>query len=84
VLAAIGKRRGLTYVKRDDNPDSHTFVTPSTWVALNRDAGVIAALGKAAPDAPWSPLLPPAERIWSDDHASILPFMRWENMFKTP
>ena len=45
---------------------------------------IIAALGKASPDMPWIPLLPPAKQIWSDDHASILPFIRWENMFKTP
>ncbi len=84
VLAAIGRKRGLTYVKRDDNPNTHTFVTPSTWVAMSRDPAIIAALGKAAPNTPWTPLLPPAARVWSDDHASILPFMRWENMFKSP
>ena len=84
VLAAIGKKRGLTYVKRDDNPSDRTYVTPSTWVAMSRDPAIIAALGKASPDMPWIPLLPPAKQIWSDDHASILPFIRWENMFKTP
>ena len=25
-------------------------------------------------------LLPPAPQVWSDDHASILPFVRWENL----
>ena len=84
VLAAIGKRQGLTFAKRDDNPSDRTYVTPSTWVALSRDPAIIAALGKATPSTPWTPLLPPAGQVWSDDHASILPHLRWDNMFKAP
>jgi hypothetical protein len=41
---------------------------------------VLDALGKARPDAEWRPLLPPAERVWTDDHASILPYVRWRHM----
>ncbi len=84
VLAAIARKRGLALVKRDDNPVDRVKLTPSSWVALSRDPASVAAVTKARPDAPWLPLLPPAKSVWTDDHASILPFVRWENMLKTP
>ena len=71
-------------LKRDDNPADPTFLTASTWVALSRDPAVVASLAKARPDAAWAPLMPPASRPWTDDHASILPFLRWQYLLKTP
>jgi hypothetical protein len=32
----------------------------------------------------WKKPLPPAPRAWSDDHASILPYIRWHNILGTP
>ncbi len=84
VLAAIAKKRGLAFAKRDDIPTDQTGLTASTWVALSRDAAIIAALGKARPDVPWAPLMAPSVRVWTDDHASILPAVRWDNMLKAP
>jgi SAM-dependent methyltransferase len=84
VLAALARERGLAVAKRDDNPYDRTFLAPSTWVALSRDPAVIAALGKARPDAPWAGLMPPAPRVWTDDHASILPFVRWQYLLRKP
>jgi SAM-dependent methyltransferase len=84
VLAAVARKRGLAVLKRDDNPSDRTFLTPSTWVALSRDPAVLAALGKARPDAPWAPPMPPAPRVWTDDHASILPYIRWQYLLKKP
>ncbi len=84
VLAAVAKKRGLALAKRDDNPADRTYLTPSTWVALSRDPAMIAALGKARPDAPWGELMPPAPQVWSDDHASILPFIRWHYLLRRP
>jgi hypothetical protein len=84
VLAAIAAKRGLAVAKRDDNPADRTYLTPSTWVALSRDPAMIAALGKARPDAPWEGLMPPAPRVWSDDHASILTFIRWRYLLRRP
>jgi hypothetical protein len=82
VLAALARKRGLAVAKRDDNPQDRTTLTPSTWVALSRDPAKVAALAKAQPSAKWGPLLPPAERAWTDDHASILPYIRWENVLR--
>jgi hypothetical protein len=84
VLAAIARKRGLTVVKRDDIPEDRIALTPSTWVALSRDPAVVADLRQTRADAPWVPLMPAAGRVWSDDHASILPAVRWENLTKVP
>jgi hypothetical protein len=81
VLAAIAKKRGLAVAVREDNPADRTSVTPSSWVAMSRDPALIEALGKLDPKSPWQPLLKPAPRVWTDDHASILPYIRWENLF---
>ena len=82
VIAALARKRGLAVAKRDDNPQDRTTLTPSTWVALSRDPAKVAALAKAQSSAKWAPLLPPAERAWTDDHASILPYIRWENVLR--
>ncbi len=84
VIAALAKHRRLTVMKRDDNPVDRTSLTPSTWLALSRDPAMVSAVTRARSDAPWNPLLPPAPAVWSDDHASILPFVRWGHIVKTP
>jgi len=84
VLAALAKEHHVAVAKRDDNPVDQTYLTPSTWVALSRDPAIIAALGRARPDAPWAQLLPAAPQVWSDDHASILPYIRWRYLLRRP
>ena len=84
VLSAAAKRRGLAAAVRDDNPPDHAYLTPSSWVALSRDKGQLDALAKARPDAEWRGLLAPATRVWTDDHASILPYVRWQHMLMKP
>jgi hypothetical protein len=49
---------------------------------LSRDKAGLDVLAKARSDAPWRPLLPAAERVWTDDHASILPYVRWGRLLK--
>jgi hypothetical protein len=80
VLAAAAKARGLAVAIRDDNPPADTEYTPSSWVVLSRDPSRLAELGRLAPAMPLRPLLPAAKRMWTDDHASILPYVRWENL----
>ena len=86
VLSAIARKRGLTVRLRDDIPGGadETLFTASTWVAITRDPAQMKALEATAPALPWQDLKPPAERIWSDDHASILPYFRWNNFLRTP
>jgi hypothetical protein len=55
---------------------------PSSWVIIARNPERIAEIGKLDPALKLRPLLPPAPRAWSDDHASILPYIRWQNLLK--
>ncbi len=60
--------------------NSGSELTASSWVAITRDAGQLSALERQAPGMPWRPLSAAAPRAWSDDHASILPYIQWRNM----
>jgi hypothetical protein len=59
-------------------------LTSSSWIVLSRERATLEALAKARPDAPWQALTLPARRGWSDDHASILPHLRWSMLLRTP
>jgi hypothetical protein len=84
VLAAIARHRGLTAMVREDNPRDRELLSPSSWVLLTRDPGQLQALAAARPDAPWQKLEPPRGPVWTDDHASIMPYIRWENVVRHP
>ena len=84
VLAAVAARRGLAAAVRNDNPYDRTRFTPSSWVAMARDRAQLETLADARPDAPWEDLEPPAPRVWTDDHASVLPYIRWSNLLRKP
>jgi SAM-dependent methyltransferase len=84
VLAAIAKHQGLTAMVRDDNPADRELLSPSSWVLLTRDAHQYNALAAARIEAPWDRLDPPASQLWTDNHASILPYIRWNNLMKQP
>ena len=84
VLAAQARARGLAALVRDDVPPAGTQFTPSSWVALARDPARLDALRRAAPEYEWKPLQKAAPRPWTDDHASILPYIRWNNLLGTP
>lgn len=84
VLAAVAKKRGLAVAVRNDNPADRTSFTPSSWVAMSRDPARIMAMQALAPDFPWHQLSKPAPRVWTDDHASILPYIRWNSLLGTP
>ena len=80
VLAAAARRRGLSAAVRDDNPQDQASFTPSSWVVMSRDKAQLDALARSKPEAEWRGLLPPADRVWTDDHASILPYVRWRHI----
>ncbi len=62
-----------------DRVDRTSGLSPSVWVAVSRDEARLAQLTAGRED--WSPLLSdPATRPWTDDHASILPAVRWKNL----
>jgi len=84
VIAALARSEGLTARVRQDWPENHDLYTPSHWIALSRDSSSINELAKMHPDSPWSRLQAPAQRPWTDDHASILPFIRWSRLIGYP
>ncbi|PLK27192.1 fused MFS/spermidine synthase [Novosphingobium sp. TH158] len=80
VIAAGARAEGLHALIRDDNPAQDTELAPSSWVLLSRDAAQLKALAGRVPATPLRPLAAPATRVWTDDHASILPHVKWSNL----
>ena len=83
-LAAEVKARGLHAAVREDSPPAESPWTGSTWVAVTRDPGQLKALSAIAPAMKWRALGRPAPRPWTDDHASILPYLTWSNFLGKP
>jgi hypothetical protein len=81
VLAAAAKRRGLHAMARDDNPAGQDMLTGSIWVLLTRDPAQLTAVQAVSGGHSWQPLPKPAASAWTDDHASVLPYLRWAHMF---
>jgi len=79
VLAAAARGRGLAAAIRTDNPVRENMLTASSWVLLTRDAAQLARLRALDRAHPWDPLAPPGGRVWTDDHASIMPYIRWRH-----
>ncbi|MCK9540542.1 MAG: fused MFS/spermidine synthase [Novosphingobium sp.] len=84
IVAAEAKQRGLAAAIRDDAPPPTGLLTPSSWVALARDPARLEDLRRLAPAMEWKALQPPAPRPWTDDRASILPYIRWHNILGKP
>jgi SAM-dependent methyltransferase len=80
VVSALARDAGMVAVLREDVDELAPGASASSWVALSRDPQVIAQLALANSDARWRSLPPPADVVWTDDFASILPFIAWENV----
>lgn len=80
VLAAIAERQGLSARLRFNDPGDDETFTPSVWVVLSRDPARLSQLAETQPDAPWEDLGKPADRVWTDDYASILPYIHWRRL----
>ena len=86
ILSAIAEKRGLSARIRDDYPSGGLTVA-SSWVALSRDEERLARLQAQDPGLEWKRLMPArrgADSAWTDDHASILPYIRWQNILGKP
>mgnify|MGYP000107746074 CR=1 FL=1 len=80
VIAANARKRGLAALIRKDAPDMDRYFTPSNWIALSRSPVVLTALAGRTPTLKWDSLGQPAATGWTDEHASILPYVRWRNL----
>ena len=60
--------------------ESAQWQTGSTWIALSPSPATIARLEQASGPGQWTVLQPrPGFAAWTDDHASILPVIKWAN-----
>ncbi len=75
VIARLAQERGLSAAIRRDDGESDE-VTPSSWVALTRQSS---RLEELTADGKWKQLEGPAHEVWTDEYASILPYLIWEN-----
>jgi hypothetical protein len=80
ILAAVARRRGLTAMVRSDSPEPDGLLTGSVWVLLTRDRARLAGLQQLSGEAKWHGLRNTGARVWTDDHASILPYVKWGNL----
>lgn len=86
VLAAEAKARGWPAALRyDDARDEQGHLTASTWVAMAPTAETLAQLtGDEDSATPWTSLEERAGfRRWTDDYASTLPILIWQNILGT-
>lgn len=76
-LDAAARANGLSAVVRNDEGATKPL-TGSMWVALARDPARLAALQDSNP-AEWAALERTSHPLWTDDYASIMPVLKWEN-----
>ncbi len=82
VIAAHAAERRWPARLRMDPGDPVRSLTGSIWVAMAREQATLDSLA-AAEGAPWTAMPRPADRVWTDDHASILPHIMWQQMTGT-
>jgi len=80
MVAALAREHGMTAILRSDQANLGPGISPSLWVVMSPDAGQLARLLTARRDLSWHRLPPPAQNLWTDDFASILPHIQWQNI----
>lgn len=80
-IAALAKKRGLSALQLVDRPAKGSLTRASQWVVLARDPGT---LDKLRGDERWHPLMQSQGPPWTDDHASILPYILWKQLLAAP
>ncbi|WP_156839734.1 spermidine synthase [Novosphingobium aquimarinum] len=84
VVSAIAKAQGVEARVHNNNPQDRISETPSSWVAISRDPARFDELERLRPGERWDWLMPPSGPAWTDDHASILPYIEWAKLLGTP
>ncbi|MBX9898539.1 MAG: fused MFS/spermidine synthase [Qipengyuania sp.] len=80
MVAGLAAASGMEARIRSDLDPRGRGVSPSIWTALAAEPATLRRLEEASGPRAWQPLPPPPDRVWSDDFASILPFLRWEKV----
>lgn len=84
VVAANARVLHLDAIERLDHPRDRLRYTASRWIALSPDADLLDRLETVDAHRPWVPLAPGRSEPWTDDHASILPHIRWGKLLGKP
>ncbi len=84
VVAAAARAGGWHAVSRYYDPDEAErahFYSTSEWIALSRSEATIGTLIASSPSNSWQkfPAAGTGLQRWTDDHASILPIIRWRD-----
>jgi hypothetical protein len=58
-------------------PEARDHAGASLWIMLSPAPGTIVAVERASGAEKWEPLPASMSRAWTDDHASILPIIKW-------
>jgi hypothetical protein len=83
-IAALAKDRGLSALRLLDRPKGSALTRPSLWVALARRPETLRKLTEAGGDPRWRALMAPEGPAWTDDYASILPYILWRRLLSQP
>ncbi|VVT03677.1 fused MFS/spermidine synthase [Erythrobacter sp. EC-HK427] len=76
VIARLAESRRLTVRLLADGMDRERELFASNWVVMARDPARLASLEA---EGDWRELAEPEGPVWTDDYASILPYLAWEN-----
>ncbi|RPF71370.1 fused MFS/spermidine synthase [Aurantiacibacter spongiae] len=76
VLSRLARDAGMAALVLDDDGAQDEDIYASSWVALANEPERLALLAETGD---WRALVPPEGRAWTDDYASILPYLVWEN-----
>ena len=80
VIAAHALENGWIALMRDDPGDPDRGISASYWVAIASDAVPMAKLLQSSPQTNWIELGDPRGPAWTDDFASILPYLDWDTI----
>ncbi len=76
VVARLAQEGGLYAMLWHDKAERRNDLYSSTWIALSPQRGPLDALSTTAD---WRLLAAPEGPVWTDEYASVLPYLVWEN-----
>ena len=83
VVAELGAAQGWAVRLRDDAANPARGINRSYWVAMAPTPARLDRLAAHDPAHPWIGLkAPDSAQAWTDDRSSILPYVRWDNIFR--
>jgi len=80
MIAALAEANELEARIRTDLDAPEPGARKSRWVALSSSEAQLTLLEASGREGDWETLAAPAARVWTDDFASILPFIKWETL----